>query len=91
MKPLALILSSLLMAASAFAADAKPNFLIIFADDLGYGDVSTYHPSDCHTPNIDKLASEGMLFPNMRANCTVCSPSRAALLTGCLLYTSRCV
>jgi len=68
--------------ASSFAAESKPNFLIIFADDLGYGDVSTYHPSDCHTPNIDKLASEGMLFPNMRANCTVCSPSRAALLTG---------
>ena len=61
---------------------ASPNLLIIFADDLGYGDVSTYHPSDCHTPNIDKLAAEGMLFPNMRANCTVCSPSRAALLTG---------
>lgn len=45
-----------------FAGDAKPNFLIIYADDLGYGDVSTYHSSDCHTPNIDKLAAEGMLF-----------------------------
>lgn len=67
---------------SVLAAAPPPNFLIIFADDLGYGDVSTYHPSDCHTPNIDKLAAEGMLFPNMRANCTVCSPSRAALLTG---------
>ncbi len=82
MKRFAFHLSSLLICLSSFAADAKPNFLIIYADDLGYGDVSTYHPSDCHTPNIDKLASEGMLFPNMRANCTVCSPSRAALLTG---------
>ncbi|OYW17104.1 MAG: N-acetylgalactosamine 6-sulfate sulfatase, partial [Planctomycetales bacterium 12-60-4] len=82
MKPLALILLSFLVLGSSFAADAKPNFLIIYADDLGYGDVSTYHASDCHTPNIDKLAAEGMLFPNMRANCTVCSPSRAALLTG---------
>ncbi|MCF7788866.1 MAG: sulfatase-like hydrolase/transferase [Prosthecobacter sp.] len=82
MKPLSLILSSFLVLGSSFAADAKPNFLIIYADDLGYGDVSTYHASDCHTPNIDKLAADGMLFSNMRANCTVCSPSRAALLTG---------
>lgn len=82
MKTTAIFLSSFLVLVSSFAASPPPNFLIIFADDLGYGDVSTYHPSDCHTPNIDKLASEGMLFPNMRANCTVCSPSRAALLTG---------
>lgn len=66
---------------SALAAPL-PNFLIIFTDDHGYGDVSTYHPSDVRTPNIDRLAAEGMLFTNMRANCTVCSPSRAALLTG---------
>lgn len=65
----------------AHAAE-KPNFLIIFTDDHGYGDVSTYHESDCQTPHIDRLASEGMLFTNMRANCTVCSPSRAALMTG---------
>lgn len=65
-----------------FAAAAPPNFLIIFTDDHGYGDVSTYHKSDVETPNLDRLASEGMLFTNMRANCTVCSPSRAALLTG---------
>ena len=82
MKHIALILSSFLILASSFAAPPPPNFLILFADDLGYGDVSTYHASDCHTPNIDKLAAEGMLFQNMRANCTVCSPSRAALLTG---------
>jgi arylsulfatase A-like enzyme len=60
----------------------RPNFLLIFTDDHGYGDVSTYHPSDVRTPNIDRIAAEGMLFTSMRANCTVCSPSRAALLTG---------
>ena len=60
----------------------RPNLLIILADDLGYGDVSTYHPSDVQTPHLDRLASEGLLFTRMRANCTVCSPSRAALLTG---------
>lgn len=60
----------------------RPNFLLIFADDHGYGDVSTYHRSDVQTANIDSIASGGMLFTSMRANCTVCSPSRAALLTG---------
>ena len=60
----------------------RPNFLLIVTDDHGYGDVSTYHPSDVRTPHIDRLAAEGMLFTSMRANCTVCSPSRAALLTG---------
>lgn len=60
----------------------RPNFLVILTDDLGYGDVSTYHDSDVSTPNIDALAKDGMLFTAMRANCTVCSPSRAALLTG---------
>jgi arylsulfatase A-like enzyme len=67
---------------SPFAAEPRPNFVIILTDDQGYGDVSTYHPSDVKTPHIDQLAAEGMLFANMRANCTVCSPSRAALLTG---------
>jgi arylsulfatase A-like enzyme len=76
-----LLLCSLALAASLRAAE-RPNFLIIFTDDHGYGDVSTYGPSDVRTPHIDRLAAEGMLFTTMRANCTVCSPSRAALLTG---------
>lgn len=60
----------------------KPNVLIILTDDQGYADVSANGGQDVRTPNIDRLAREGMLFPNMRANCTVCSPSRAAILTG---------
>ncbi|MCA9170315.1 MAG: sulfatase-like hydrolase/transferase, partial [Planctomycetales bacterium] len=71
-----------LMLFAATLPAATPNFVVIFADDLGYGDVSTYHASDVQTPHIDRLAAEGMLFTTMRANCTVCSPSRAALLTG---------
>lgn len=59
-----------------------PNFLLILADDHGYGDVSAYHEFDVRTPNIDGIGREGLLFTAMRANCTVCSPSRAALLTG---------
>jgi arylsulfatase A-like enzyme len=61
---------------------APPNFLVIFTDDHGYGDVSTYGAKDVQTPNIDRIGKEGMVFTSMRANCTVCSPSRAALLTG---------
>jgi arylsulfatase A-like enzyme len=73
----------LVLALSSNAADApRPNFLIIITDDHGYGDVSAFGAKDVITPNIDRLAKEGMLFANMRANCTVCSPSRAALLTG---------
>ncbi|MFM9024678.1 MAG: sulfatase [Planctomycetaceae bacterium] len=65
------------------AAPPRPNVLVILADDQGYGDVSAYGAADVRTPHIDRLAAEGMLFTAMRANATVCSPSRAALLTGC--------
>ena len=84
---LVLLLVPLGMATVAEGASARPNFLLIFTDDHGYGDVSTYHPSDARTPNIDRIGSEGMVFTTMRSNCTVCSPSRAALLTG--MYPDR--
>ncbi|MFO0820695.1 MAG: sulfatase-like hydrolase/transferase [Pirellulales bacterium] len=60
----------------------RPNFLVILTDDHGCGDVSAYGESDVRSPHIDSLARDGMLFTSMRANATVCSPSRAALLTG---------
>jgi arylsulfatase A-like enzyme len=60
----------------------RPNFLVILTDDHGYGDVSAYGESDVRSPHIDSLARDGMLFTSIRANATVCSPSRAALLTG---------
>lgn len=78
--PLLLTLCSL-SCIPAMAAE-KPNIVLILTDDHGYGDVSTYHESDVLTPHIDRIAADGMLFTAMRANCTVCSPSRAALLTG---------
>lgn len=86
MKALTILVISVSLQATICAA-GKPNFLMIYTDDLGYGDVSTYQESDVSTPNIDRLAKEGMLFTQMRANCTVCSPSRAALLTG--IYADR--
>ncbi|WP_221033177.1 sulfatase family protein [Actomonas aquatica] len=72
------------VAALAHAETApRPNIVVIFADDLGYGDTSTYRPDgDVRTPAIDRLAADGMRFTAMRANATVCSPSRAALMTG---------
>jgi arylsulfatase A-like enzyme len=75
-------LLSLLTLARTDSIATPPNFLLIFTDDHGYGDVSAYGASDVRTPNIDRLGAQGMLFTTMRANCTVCSPSRAALLTG---------
>jgi arylsulfatase A-like enzyme len=68
---------------AAHAADVvRPNFLVILADDLGYGDLSAYGASDIRTPHIDALLARGMRFDNFYANCPVCSPTRAALLTG---------
>jgi arylsulfatase A-like enzyme len=60
----------------------KPNILMILVDDLGYGDLSSYGAKDMQTPNIDKLITSGMRFDNFYANCPVCSPTRASLLTG---------
>ena len=60
----------------------KPNFVMIMADDLGYGDISSYGNTYIHTPNLDQLASEGIRFTDFHSNGTVCSPTRAALMTG---------
>lgn len=60
----------------------QPNIIIIYADDLGYGDVSAYSAGTLNTPNIDKLANGGVRFTNGYAASATCSPSRYALLTG---------
>jgi arylsulfatase A-like enzyme len=67
---------------AAVAADRPPNIVIIFCDDLGYGDLGCYgHPS-IRTPNLDRMAAEGMRFTDFYTADSVCSPSRAGLLTG---------
>jgi arylsulfatase A-like enzyme len=62
--------------------EKRPNIIFIVADDLGYGDLSYLGAKDIRTPNIDRLASTGMKMTNFYANSTVCSPSRASLLSG---------
>ena len=61
----------------------QPNIIIIYADDMGYGDLNCQNPnSKIPTPNLDKLASEGMRFTDAHSSSGICSPSRFALLTG---------
>jgi len=69
-------------AASAAQAE-KPNFIIIFMDDQGYQDLGCFGSPNIKTPNIDRMAAEGMRFTDFYAASSVCTPSRAALLTGC--------
>lgn len=69
------------LAPSVQAADRPPNVVLIYCDDLGYGDVGVYG-SKIRTPNIDRLAAEGTRFTQFYSANPVCSPSRAALLTG---------
>ena len=60
----------------------SPNVVVILADDLGFGDLSSFGAKDLRTPNIDALLASGVRFNNFYANSPVCSPSRAALLSG---------
>lgn len=77
------IMSLLLQAAVLFAqVPQKPNIVVIYTDDLGYGDVSSYGASKIKTPNIDKIAKEGLRFTNAHASSSTCTPSRFSFLTG---------
>ena len=64
-------------------AAEKPNVIIIFCDDLGYGDIGPFGQKNYATPNLDRMAAEGRKFTNFHVSSAVCSASRAALLTGC--------
>ena len=66
----------------------KPNIILILADDMGYGDAGCYGGKHLQTPAIDTLADRGLRFTDFHSNAPVCSPTRAALLTGC--YQQRC-
>lgn len=64
-------------------AEERPNIVLIFTDDQGYGDVGCFGATGFRTPNLDRMAAEGMKFTDFYVNCPVCSGSRAALMTGC--------
>lgn len=66
-----------------FSQAEKPNFIIIFTDDQGYGDLGCFGSKTIKTPHIDRLAAEGRKYTSFYVASSVCSPSRAALLTGC--------
>lgn len=82
----AILLAALVVSLGVFArasvAGEKPNVVVIFMDDLGWADLGCYGSRFYQTPNIDRLAAEGMRFTQAYAACPVCSPTRAALLTG---------
>src|SRR5919204_1035966 len=68
---------------------SRPNILFILADDLGYADLSCYGRRDIATPNIDRIAAEGVRFLQAYANSAVCSATRTALITGRYQYRLR--
>jgi len=78
----ALILAITTLTGCAEQKQEQPNIIIIMADDLGYGDLSCYGSAFINTPNLDNMAREGMKFTDFHSNGPVCSPTRAALLTG---------
>ena len=71
-----------LLSASAQAADSRPNIVFIFADDWGWGDLSCHGNTQLRTPNIDRLAAQGIDFQRFAVCNPVCSPSRTAAMTG---------
>ena len=80
-----IILCFLAMSCAGAGADkkiSKPNVVIIYLDDLGYGDLSCYGATEIHTPNIDALAAGGIRFTDAHASSATCTPSRYALLSG---------
>ncbi|HAU60260.1 MAG TPA: arylsulfatase, partial [Opitutae bacterium] len=71
---------------SLFARENQPNVVVIFTDDMGYGDIGPFgstHP----TPHLDRMANEGMKLTDFYVSSTACTPSRSALMTGC--YADR--
>ncbi len=73
---------TLLFSQAVLAQPKKPNVVVIFCDDLGYGDLGCYGHPTIRTPNLDGMARDGMKFTQFYVAAPVCTPSRAAILTG---------
>ena len=67
----------------------KPNIVFIMADDMGYGDPSCYGATKIQTPNMDRLAKQGMLFTDAHSSSAVCTPSRYSVMTGRYCWRTR--
>jgi arylsulfatase A-like enzyme len=65
------------------AAPPKPNFILVYIDDLGYGDIGPFGSKNHRTPVLDRMAEEGIRLTDFYSSCSVCTPSRASLMTGC--------
>src|SRR5918993_2465451 len=80
------LIGALILLSSSAPTDAvqqrKPNIVFILADDLGYGDIGPYGQRHILTPNLDRLAAQGLKFTNAYAGAAVCAPSRSVLMTG---------
>ena len=84
------LLGAVLLCATLFAAEnRKPNIVLIYADDLGYGDVSCYGAKQIQTPNIDRIAREGLRFTDGHSSSATCTPSRYSMLTGEYAFRRR--
>ncbi len=77
-----LLLSLFSLSQSVLAADSPPNIVFVLVDDMGYGDLSCMGATDIRTPNIDRLATQGIKFTDFYANAPVCSPTRCGFITG---------
>jgi arylsulfatase A-like enzyme len=85
----ALLLSSFCTGHSSFAAEQRPNIIVIMADDLGYGDVGCYGATSLKTPNIDKLAAEGLRFTSGYCSAATCTPTRFSFITGTYAFRQK--
>jgi arylsulfatase A-like enzyme len=89
MRVLAVLLAGVAVHSSRAADARKPNIVLIYADDLGYGDLSCYGATRVQTPNIDRLAREGLRFTDAHTTSATCTPSRYSMLTGEYAWRKR--
>jgi len=78
-----LALPCLLIAAPALAVQPLPNFIVVYIDDMGYSDIGAFGATKQRTPVLDRMADEGMRLTDFYSTCSVCTPSRSSLMTGC--------
>ncbi len=79
----ALALTILALSTTLPGAQEPPNFIVVFIDDMGYADIGPFGASTQSTPHLDRMAREGMILTDFYSTCSVCTPSRSSLLTGC--------